>query len=128
MKYKEIEYIVNKVHFKLMEEFEDIPKIEIHNNIYERLSGIEGMTGTSCAQGEYDWDTNTIYLYSSRLFDEETVIRTILHEITHSSQPKNLFEEIYKVGVSYEDHPFELEARKAEEQWVKYKINTNVNG
>ena len=86
------------------------------------------MTGTSCAQGEYDWDNNKIYLYSSRLFDEETVIRTILHELTHSTQPRSLFEEIYKAGIGYDKHPFEMEAREAEKQWIKYKLNTNEIG
>lgn len=128
MKKKEIEYIVNSVHSQMLEDFGNLPKIEIHNNIYERISGIKGMTGTECAQGEYEWETNTIYLYSSRLFDEETVIRTLIHEIVHSFQPKDLFEDIYNSGIGYDKHPFEMEAREAEKKWIKYKLNTKVIG
>ena len=97
------------------------PNIEIHFNIYERLSGVEGMSGSSCAQAEYDWSKNTIYLYTSRLFDEEDVIRALIHECVHSSQDKEIFDEYYKIGYSYHTHPYEIEARKAEESWKKYK-------
>ena len=93
------------------------PKVEIHFNIYERLSEIKGMSGSSCAQAEYDWSKNTIYLYTSRLFDEEDVIKALIHECVHSTQCEDIFNEYYKLGYSYATHPHEVEARNAEKDW-----------
>ena len=93
------------------------PQIELHHNIYERLSGVKGMNGTSCAQAEYDWSKNTIYLYTSRLNDEEDVIKALIHECVHSTQSESIFNEYYKLGYSYDTHPYEIEARNAEKDW-----------
>ena len=41
----------------------EIPKIEIHNNIFARISGIDGMEGDSCPSGEFCKDENKIFIY-----------------------------------------------------------------
>ena len=53
---KEINKIINQYYPLISEDYSDVsPKVELHKNIYERLSGIKGMNGTACAQAEYDW-------------------------------------------------------------------------
>jgi len=121
-----VKNIVNKVYPEISKDYSCTAKVEIHNNIYERLSGIKGMSGSSCAQAEYNWNKNEIYLYTSRLFDEEDIIKALIHECVHSSQDKEIFDEYYKVGYSYKTHPYEVEARKAEENWKEYKTNTII--
>ena len=123
MKQEEIEKIVNKVYPQISKDFSNInPEVIFHKNIYERLSGIEGMTGEVCAHAEYDWSTNKIYLYTSRMKCEEDIIRSLIHECIHSTQSKVKFDAYYLCGETYDTHPYEIEARNAEEMWYKYKI------
>ena len=122
MNQKEITKVVNTYYPLISEDYNCDAKIEYHYNIYERLSGIKGMNGEVCASGEYDWSKNKIYLYTSRLNSEEDVIRSLIHECVHSTQPKALFDKYYEDGETYDTHPYEIEARDAEENWKKYKI------
>ena len=127
MKQKEITKIVNKVYPLIIQDVMALfpgtyPEIEFHKNIYERLSGVKGMTGEVCAHAEYDWSMKKIYLYTSRMFKEEDIIRSLLHESVHSTQSKITFNSYYELGETYETHPYEIDARKAEENWKIYKI------
>ena len=128
MKQEEIIKIVHKVYPLIIQDvlsydFAGIyPEIEFHKNIYERLSGEKGMTGEVCAHAEYDWSTKKIYLYTSRMFKEEDIIRSLLHECVHSTQSKVKFDAYYLCGETYDTHPYEIEARDAEENWKYYKI------
>ena len=128
MNQKEITKIVNTYYPLISEDYNCDAKIEYHKNIYERLSGTKGMNGTACAQAEYNWSENKIYLYTSRLNNEEDVIRSLIHECVHSTQSKLLFDIYYEFGYTYDTHPYEIQARNAEENWEKYKLNTNVIG
>ena len=122
MKQEEIVKIVNKVYPLISKDNNCDAKIEYHYNIYERLSGEKGMTGEVCAHAEYDWNKCKIYLYTSRMFSEEDIIRSLIHECVHANQSKVLFDKYYEVGETYDTHPYEIEARDAEENWKKYKI------
>ena len=122
MKQEEIVKIVNKVYPLISKDNNSRAKIEYYHNIYERLSGVKGMTGEVCAHAEYDWSTKKIYLYTSRMFTEEDIIRSLLHECVHSTQSKVKFDAYYLCGETYETHPYEIEARRAEENWKIYKI------
>ncbi len=116
-----VKNIVERVYPLISEDYSDCnPKVELHKNIYERLSGVEGMTGEACAQAEYDWDENKIYLYTSRVNSEEDVIRSLIHECVHSTQLESILKELYKRGETYDTHPYEIEARAAEENWKDY--------
>ena len=120
-------YIMHKSEInKIIDEYYEIisntyskcsPQVELYDNIYERLSGIKGMSGTACAKAEYDWSENKIYLYTSRLNDEEDVIKALIHECVHSTQSKLLFDIYYEFGYTYDTHPCEVAAKKAEKQW-----------
>ena len=128
MKQEEITKIVNKVYPLITQDVLNCdfagtyPEIEFHYNIYERLSGEKGMTGEVCAHAEYDWDKCKIYLYTSRMFTEEDIIRSLIHESVHANQSKAKFNAYYLCGETYDTHPYEIQARKAEENWKIYKI------
>ena len=129
MKQEEITKIVNRVYPLIIQDIiidsdckikNVYPEIEFHKNIYERLSGEEGMTGEVCAHAESDWNKCIIYIYTSRMFTEEDIIRSLIHECVHSTQSKVIFDQYYKDGFTYDVHPYEIEARSAEEEWEIY--------
>jgi hypothetical protein len=120
MKQEEIVNIVNKVYPLISEDNNSHAKVEYYHNIYERLSGIKGMTGEVCAHAEYDWVMCKIYLYTSRLHSVEDIIRSLIHECVHSRQLKCTFDSFYENGHTYDTHPYEIEARNAEEEWEIY--------
>ena len=125
MKLEEILKTVNKVYPLISKDNNSNAKIEYHYNIYERLSGEKGMTGEVCAHAEYDWSNNKIYLYTSRLHSAEDIIRALIHECVHSTQSKVIFDQYYKEGFTYDNHPYEIEARNAEEEWTIYLNELN---
>ena len=124
MKKNKVLNIINEVYPLISKDYSCNAKVELHYNIYERLSGEKVMYGTACAQAEYDWSENKIYLYTSRLFNEEDVIRSLIHECVHSNQNKETFDAYYLCGETYKTHPHEIEAKYEEENWKKYKLNT----
>jgi len=130
MKQEQITKIVNKVYpliiqdiliDKIGETYKNAyPEIEFHYNIYERLSGEKGMTGEVQASAEYDWEKCIIYIYTSQMYSEENIIRSLIHECVHSTQSKVIFDQYYKDGFTYDTHPYEIEAKEAEENWKIY--------
>ena len=120
MKQAEITKIVNKVYPLISKDNNCDAKIEYHYNIYERLSGEKGMTGEVCAHAEYDWDTNKIYIYTSRMNSVEDITRSLIHECVHSRQLKCTFDSFYENGHTYDTHPYEIQAKSAEEEWEIY--------
>ena len=125
MKQEKIKEIVDKVYPIISKDNNSNAKIEYHYNIYERLSGEKGMTGEVCAHAEYDWSSNKIYLYTSRLHSAEDIIRSLIHECVHSTQSKAKFNAYYLCGETYDTHPYEIEARNAEEEWTIYLNELN---
>ena len=120
MEQEEIVKIVNKVYPLISKDNNCDAKIEYHYNIYERLSGEKGMTGEVQASAEYDWEKCIIYIYTSQMYSEEDVIRSLIHECVHSTQLKVLFDKYYEIGETYDTHPYEIQARSAEEEWEIY--------
>ena len=102
----------------------DIPKIELHRDIYARLSGDEEQSGehskTSIAQ--YDDVANIIYIYYPNIKTEEDVLRSLIHEYTHYRQDHKLFKK-YKAMYSYDEDPTEIEAKRNEEDWPLFTTN-----
>ena len=96
----------------------DIPKIELHRDIYARLSGDEEQSGehSKTTKAEYDNDTNVIYIYYPNMKNEEDVLRSLIHEYTHYKQDHKLFKK-YKAMYSYDEDPTEIEAKRNEEDW-----------
>jgi hypothetical protein len=96
----------------------EIPKIELHRDIYARLSGDEEQSGehSSTTKAQYDDETNVIYIYYPNMKTKEDIIRSIIHEYTHYRQDHKLFKQ-YRQMYSYDENPIEIEAHKNEEDW-----------
>jgi len=118
----EIQNIIDKAYPKIQKYYGkgklNIPKIELHKDIYARISGIEGMEGeaSQSSKAQYDENTNVIYIYYPNMVNEEDVIRSIIHEYTHYKQDHSLFSK-YKAMYGYDEDPTEIEAKKNEEDW-----------
>jgi hypothetical protein len=97
-----------------------VPEVELHTDIYARLSGIPGATGeeSHSSEAEYDDKENKIFVYYPNMKDERHIIESLLHEYTHALQDPAKWEEYRKSG--YENNPFEKEASRAEKNWRKY--------
>ena len=68
MKFEEITKIVDEVYPIISKDYSDVnPKVELHNNIYERLSGVSAIDEED-SYAEYDWSNNTIYVYTVSSF------------------------------------------------------------
>ena len=126
MNNKEIINIVKQVQPLISKVYNTNCKVELHNNIYERLSGIDGMDGEYKPYGEYDWNYKKIYLYTNRMDSIEQIVKTLLHETVHSTQSKKLFDYYYDIGHTYDSHPLECQARYHEKYWKSYKINKEI--
>ena len=97
-----------------------VPKIELHHDIYARLSGIDDMRGEESDSTKAQWvdKDNTIYIYYPNMMNEEDVIRSILHEFEHTHQDAKKNEKYREKG--YDNNPYEIAARKAEKKWKQY--------
>ncbi len=99
--------------------------VEVHDNIWERIGAV-AIEDLKREQGnpdaQYDPYDNKIYLYSEKTNTEEDIIRSLLHEHTHTLQDQTEFKKLYNKGFKYDNHPFELEATRAEENWKNYII------
>ena len=125
MNKEKIQSIIDKVYPKIKDNYglsksNDFPKIEIHRNIYEMASGIEGMEGEDNAQANYDRHNNTIQLFQSEIRDTKHVIQCLLHEYRHYLQSATWFKRYYQMGYNYTNHPYELEALAEESNWKIY--------
>ena len=94
------------------------PNVEIHNNVLAFHSGIPDHPGGENEHAEYDWKSNTIYLYKVALTNEMLVIQALLHEYTHATQDEKKVKAARAKG--YANNPYEKAAHKAEKNWRKY--------
>ena len=108
---------------------EETPNVEVWNDIYARYSGIPEMRGEASKKTKAEWkdEDNTIYVYYLNMEDEEDIIRSLLHEYTHSLQDPDpdKREENRKDG--YDLDPDEIGAHAAEESWKDYIIYLENN-
>ena len=122
MEIDEIQNIIDYAYPKIQKYYVkgslDIPKVELHRDIYARLSGDEEAEGehSSTTKAEYDDETNVIYIYYPNMKSEEDVLRSIIHEYTHYKQDHKLFKKYIQL-YSYDENPIEIEAHKNEEDW-----------
>ena len=119
-----IQNVVDKVYPQIVNDLGGkIKPVEIHTNIWDRLGAV-GVEDLKREQGnpdaQYDPYDNIIYLYSEKTNTEEDIIKSLLHEHTHTLQNQEKFKELYNKGFEYSNHPYELEAQKSEENWRKY--------
>ena len=103
-----------------LSKWNDFPKVEIHRNIYEMVSGVEGMEGEVDAQADFCRHSNTINLYYSEIKDIKHVIQCLLHEYRHYLQSGTWFKRYYAMGYDYTTHPYEVAAKAEEKNYKKY--------
>ena len=101
-----VKNIVNKVYPKIkadygLSRYYDFPNVEIHRNIYERVSDIKGMEGEGNAQSEYCRYGNSIYVYQSEIKNTKHVIQCLLHEYRHYLQSETWYKRYYCKYFSY---------------------------
>ena len=124
----EIQQIINYAYPKIQSYYGkgslDIPEIELHKDIYARLSGDEEQSGehSKTTKAQYDEDTNVIYIYYPNMENEEDVLRALIHEYTHYRQDHKLFKK-YKAMYGYDEDPTEIEAKRNEEDWHLFTTN-----
>jgi hypothetical protein len=130
---EDIQNIIDKVYPHIVTNLgpspynEEIPPVEIWNDIYARYSGIPEMRGEASKKTKAEWvyEDNTIYVYHLNMVDIEDIIRSLLHEYTHSLQDEEKREENRQQG--YENDPDEIGAHAAEEDWEDYLIYLQDN-
>ena len=97
--------------------------VEVYSSIWNRIGAV-GVEDLKREQGnpdaQYDPHDDIIYLYYEETNTEEAIIRSLLHEHTHTLQDQAKFKQYYDEGATYQNHPFELEAQRAENNWKKY--------
>ena len=67
--------------------------------------------------GWYDPNDNSIALIVENMKSIREIIETILHEYQHYLQCPHWAERYYKLGYTYENHPYEVQAEEAETKW-----------
>ena len=120
-----VQQIINDVYPKIVNHYGthngyEVPKVEVHTNIFARISGIEEMEGDSCPSGEFCKDENKIFIYFPYIKNKIDLIKALLHEYKHYLQPRYGYEFYTNIGFKYNNHPYELEAIAEESNWKKY--------
>ena len=113
-------HIVNKL--GPSEYFDKPPTVELWEDLYARVSGIEGMQGehSTSSKAQFDDEVNVIYVYYPNMEDVEDIIKSLLHEYTHSLQDPDKREDNRKDG--YDLDPDEIDSANAELKWRDYLI------
>jgi hypothetical protein len=129
----EVQTIVDKVYPHIINNLgesiyvDELPKVELWEDIYARLSNIPGATGeeSESSEAQYDDKENKIFVYYPNMKDVKHVIQSLLHEYTHYLQDPDESEENRKDG--YENDPYETAASEAEENWEDYMVYLKDN-
>ena len=113
--------IISKVYPTIAKDYKSSAKVEVYSDIYERLNSIPAINEYE-SYAEYHWNSNTIYLYTNHLDNEEDVIRSLIHESVHSNQCYDIYKAYYEeCDLDYDTHPYEIEAEYEEEKWKNYE-------
>ena len=116
-----IQDLVNKVYPIIAKDYNSNAKVEVYNNIYERLDSTPAILEYE-NYAEYSWIDDKIYLYTDHLDNEEDVIRSLIHECVHSNQCYEVYKAYYtECNLDYDTHPYEIEAEYEEEKWKNYE-------
>ena len=121
-----VQQIINDVYPKIVKHYGAhdgyvIPKVEVHTNIFARLSNNEDMEGDSCPSGEFCKETDKIFIYFPEIKDKVDLIKALLHEYRHYLQPRYGYEFYTEMGFEYDNHPYELEAISEEKNYKLFK-------
>jgi hypothetical protein len=124
---EEIQQIIDKAYPLIQRYFgkgkKFYPKIELHRDIYARLSGDEEQSGehSSTSIAEYDEKANEIYIYYPNIKNEEDLLRSLIHEYTHYLQDLTQLKiQVYAQNYDYNSNPIEIEAHDNENKWQMF--------
>ena len=124
---EEIQQIIDKAYPLIQRYFgkgkKSYPKIELHRDIYARLSGDEEQSGehSSTSIAEYDERANEIYIYYPNIKNEEDLLRSLIHEYTHYLQDLTQLKiQVYAQNYDYNSNPIEIEAHDNENKWQMF--------
>ena len=124
---EEIQQIIDKAYPLIQRYFgkgkKSYPKIELHRDIYARLSGDEEQSGehSSTSIAEYDGKANEIYIYYPNIKNEEDLLRSLIHEYTHYLQDLTQLKiQVYAQNYDYNSNPIEIEAHDNENKWQMF--------
>ena len=124
MESKEILQIANKAYPNIRAYYglgkKEYPPIEVYRNIFARLSGEPDMEGDDPAEAELDRKKNKLFIYSDFNNSVEDVIRGVIHEYVHYLQSGSWMKRYYNMGYTYGNHPYEIDAKKEEENWKMF--------
>ena len=122
MNKEQINKVVDKVYPQIVKKLGGKQaNVKLYHNIYDKLGAISNEEFSENPSAEYDHNSKTIYLYYSAIDSTEEIIKSLLHEHTHSMQSRKLFKLIYECGHIYSTHPYEKQAIKAELNWKNYE-------
>ncbi len=96
------------------------PKVKTHYNIYARITGIDEAEGECSPHAEFERETNTIWVYFPEMIDKKMIIKTLIHEYIHYLQSPTWMKRYYKMGYEYDNHPYEISAKKEENNWKTF--------
>ena len=124
---EEIQQIIDKAYPLIQRYFgkgkKFYPKIELHRDIYARLSGDEEQSGehSGTSIAEYDEIANEIYIYYPNIKNEEDLLRSLIHEYTHYLQNLTQLKiQVYAQNYDYNSNPIEIEAHSNENKWQMF--------
>ena len=124
---EEIQQIIDKAYPLIQRYFgkgkKSYPKIELHRDIYARLSGDEEQSGehSGTSIAEYDERANEIYIYYPNIKNEEDLLRSLIHEYTHYLQNLTQLKiQVYAQNYDYSSNPIEIEAHSNENKWQMF--------
>jgi hypothetical protein len=124
---EEIQQIIDKAYPLIQRYFgkgkKSYPKVELHRDIYARLSGDEEQSGehSGTSIAEYDEIANEIYIYYPNIKNEEDLLRSLIHEYTHYLQNLTQLKiQVYAQNYDYNSNPIEIEAHSNENKWQMF--------
>ena len=127
MNKEKIQSIINEVYPKIEKHYgyskhhECTPFVELHHNIYARITGVDHFTEGECdPDAEFDRQDNTIVIYWPKAKDKKWIIQTLIHEYIHYLQSPLWMKRYYSMGYEYDTHPYEVAATKAESNWKTF--------
>ena len=124
LSHRKIVSIIKKVYPQIVKDLGGkAKKVEVYENIWDRIGAVaveDLIEEQGNPNAQYDPDADIIYIYSDVTNTPEQIIRSLLHEHTHTIQDQKEFKKLYDAGYEYSNHPFELEALEAEKNWKNY--------
>ena len=119
MKKEEVESLANMYlekiskHYGLSSFQATVPYVSLETNTYSNPKD-------KSIVAEYCSTLNEIQIYYRKIISQEQLIRILVHEYQHYLQSPSWKKRYYKMGYTYDNHPYEIQAYKEEENWIKF--------